>query len=73
MNLINELLQLCIEKNETTEHDVFFEFSGHINTVRFYYYKNGFNKSEISISSKFIKMDDEKELKKAIQEVKELV
>lgn len=72
--LIQELLQLCIEKNETTEHDVFFEFAGHINKISVSYYYGGFNKSqEITRSGFFISMDDEKELKKAINEIKELV
>ena len=75
MNLINELLQLCIEKNETTEHDVFFEFMGHVNAVRVYYYENGFdsNKSPVSIGNHLIASFDENELKQAIQSIKDLV
>ena len=76
MNLINELLQLCIEKNATTEHDVFFEFIGHIDAIKVYYYESGFdsNKSPVSIGCYgFILLTDEEEIKKAIQEIKELV
>lgn len=74
MNLINELLQLCIEKNATTEHDVFFEFMGHIDAVKVYYYDNGFdgNKPPVSIGN-FIKTNDEEEIKKAINEIKGIV
>lgn len=73
--LIQELLQVCIEKNETTEHDVFFEFMGHVNAVRVYYYENGFdsNKSPVSIGKHLIASFDEYEIKQAIQAIKELV
>lgn len=75
MNLINELLQLCIEKNATTEHDVLFEFIGHIDAIKVYYYESGFDvsKTSVIIGNHLIASFDEYELKKAIQEIKELV
>lgn len=73
--LIQELLQVCIEKNETTEHDVFFECMGHVNAVRVYYYENGFssNKSPVSIGNHLIASFDENAINQAIKSVKELV
>lgn len=73
MNLINELLQLCIEKNSTTEHDLFFELAGHINSIYVSYYLGGFSAEKSAERLKFILLDDNEALQEAINEIKELV
>lgn len=74
MNLINELLQLCIEKNATTEYDVFFNFSGHVDGLTVSYYKGGFHSGvEAKYALLLVSTDNENLIKQAIQEIKELV
>lgn len=74
MDLIKELMWLCIEKNETTKHDVFFIFSGLINTITVHYSKNG----SMAIEDQFYiliecRITEREKLQQAINELKELV
>lgn len=74
MNLINELLQLCIEKNATTEHDVFFNFSGHVDGISVTYYKGGFSAdSEATYVLMVASKNNSALIQEAINEIKELV
>ncbi len=47
---MEELLQKVITKvyqlNRKMEHDFFFDFSGHTNTIDVYYYKGGWDKEK---------------------------
>lgn len=40
------LSELAIKVNNHTEHDVFIEFSGHVNIMGIHYLKNGYKDSE---------------------------
>lgn len=41
---IIELLELCMEINEETKHDVFFSYSPHVKWIDVSYYLNGWEK-----------------------------
>ena len=74
MDLIKELMWLCIEKNETTKHDVFFSLYGHINSISVSYFENGYadNKDSTYILCA-VGVDEKEKLQQAINELKELV
>lgn len=41
-----ELLTRCMEISENTPHDVFFEFSPHINAIELHIHREGWKKNE---------------------------
>lgn len=43
---LQKLLALCMEINEKTEHNIFFECSGHIDTFSVRVYENGWHKEK---------------------------
>ena len=69
MNLLNELLQLCVEKSKNTEYNIHFDWFSKIEKV--YVWVSSENVELHIFSSPHT--NNEEELKKAIQEVKELV
>ena len=74
MDLIKEIMSLCIEKNETTKHDVFFDFSGHLKCLSVVYYENvsRYISNQIYILND-CNIADHKKLQQAINELQELV
>jgi len=46
MKKIVEIFELCLEISNTTEHDVFFEYSPHVNCFSVNYYINGWESGE---------------------------
>jgi len=42
VNKIKKLQNLCIDKNITTRHSVFYDFCGHINLLSIQVYRNGY-------------------------------
>ena len=42
VNKITALLELVIKVNAVSKHDVFFNFSGHVNKLEIYYFVDGF-------------------------------
>lgn len=41
--LLQKLIAKVYELNNTTKHHFFLDFSGHVNAVSVYYYKDGWN------------------------------
>ena len=69
MNLINELLQLCIEKSENTDYNIHFDWFSNINTV--YVWASSENVDLYLLPTAGVNNAEEMAL--LIKEVKELV
>lgn len=55
---ITELLQLCLTISDTTEHDVFFTYSPHVEWVEIRYYFNGWDNDKDGILIPMIKTNE---------------
>lgn len=47
--LLQKLIAKVYEINENTEHSVFLDFSGHVNSILVHYYENGYSEEKNSI------------------------
>ena len=69
VKLILEIEELALNISTQTEHDVIFNYSGHVQNIDIRYYKNGWkeDKKGIKISDIYLDIneDSEKELIKA--------
>lgn len=74
---MEELLQKVISKvyqlNKNTKHDFFFSFSGNINRLDVYYYKDGWNeKKNPERIMKFTTKLTEENLEKVLKKLEEI-
>jgi len=80
MKEITKIFELCLEISTTTEHDVFFKYSPHINSFYVYYYKGGRNSCIESVYAgtggsniySYIYIHDSDKIKEVISELNEL-
>lgn len=56
---IIELLELCMEINEETKHDVFFSYSPHVKWIDVSYYFNGWDEYKYATPFQHIDVDSE--------------
>ena len=74
---MEELLQKVITKvyqlNRKMEHDFFFDFSGHTNTIDIYYYKGGWSeKKELIHIMEITTTLTENNLEKALEKLEKI-
>lgn len=75
--LIGEITELAVEVNNKTKHDVFVDYSGHVNSINVNYHENGYYSGTPQIHILNLYMDHEKEqiskLKQAKRKLKKLL
>lgn len=73
--LLQELILKVYNLNKTTKHHLFLDFSGHIDSITIYYYKNGWSEDKTIIYLGNVYLDREtaeigiKELLKKLDEL----
>ena len=75
-HLIKEIMAKAIEITMNTETDIFIDYSGHVNTLYVFYYKNGWKSGieedfDMKINLNF-KTSAEQSLKIILEELKKL-
>jgi hypothetical protein len=75
--LIGEIIELAIEVTNQTKHDVFVNYSGHVNSINVNYHVNGYYSGapQTYIVDLYIDLDENKisKLKQAKRKLKKLL
>lgn len=76
LNLVTEIMQLCVEITNTTKSDAFFNFSGHINaicvSVHIDGWSNDINDVADIIAARTVSIDNSDDLQTTLSKLKYL-
>lgn len=73
--LLQELILKVYNLNKTTKHHLFLDFSGHVNSITIYYYKDGYSEDKHIAYYELVYLDKETtetEMKKLLNKLDEL-